>query len=89
MSDVPARYWMNDANSPLGRAVYQFVDGTKRLDAIQVELVRAYCQQWMDHPSWTGPALDLLRVGIRKVSSQSDLREWLHELDLAGAHSPI
>jgi hypothetical protein len=62
----------------------QYMEGVRRLAPDQVELLRLYLQQWIARGAWRGATIPELRRSIRDAHTQTAIREWLHEADLAG-----
>ncbi len=81
-------YWMHERTGLLRPIVLKYIQGIERLTDAEVDVLRYYLQQWIDAPGWQGSTLATLRKTIRLAKTQTMIREWLHEAELAG-HDPL
>ncbi len=78
-------FWRNETSGAVADAVMQYLDWcckeASQPTEKQFDILRFYCQQWVDSPVWQGPGPGLakLRRDIREVKDLHQLSLWLHD----------
>ncbi len=90
MSRIPNVYrefggplrWQDDITGVLPEAVHAFFS-TPLLTPEQIELVRDYCEYYINAPCWTLQGMEQqfeeLRTRVKTLSSVQELITWLHD----------
>ena len=63
------RYWMWETSGILKPVVERYLNGGQLAQA-EVQVMRAYLQQWIDSPVWAGPAVRRLRKSVKLIRSR-------------------
>jgi hypothetical protein len=83
--DVPGfwRFWKDEPGGELRGAVETYLCG-RPVTREQVALLRAYCRQWINAPGFRGPEIEVLRVSVNTLCTQTDVDHWLDRAMDAG-----
>lgn len=77
--------WQDDTSGELPRAVKAFFKHqcVASLSATHLELVRDYCEYYINAPCWFSEHMETefaqLRARIKTVASADELNAWLHD----------
>lgn len=74
-------YWRDETSGVLAKAVAAYLEWRTKAgpapDPFQVEVLRAYCEQWIKSPVWVGRDLEKLRRSIDTIKLPGELSIWL------------
>ncbi len=87
--DTPLR-WMDEQSGQLTTAVHTFIDtglGRATATPAHLEMVRAYCDYYINAPCWVSPDIDeqtiqeimALRTQVTEATTFKALDVWIHE----------
>lgn len=81
------KYWMNETSGILIGPLTRYLE-EKPLSAGDLEVIAAYCQQWVCSPVWdenpemdqeSKDLLEKLRTGTLQLRTREDVDAWIHD----------
>jgi hypothetical protein len=67
---------MYETSGVLRPVILAYLEGAN-LSGEQMALMLAYLRQWIEHPDWVGPDIDLLRATVGSLRTRHDISRWL------------
>ena len=76
-------FWRNETSGVLAKAVLVYLNWRTNEgpapNAFEVEVLRAYFEQWINAPVWMGEEIEILRRSIKGIQSEIDLWRWVED----------